>query len=274
MKKYLIGIAAIGALIATPAGAADLYRPRPPVYTKAPAYVAPSCTWCGWYIGVNAGWVGSANDTITNTGTDTDGGGLGTVLAAGALPSSVSLSDDGFLGGGQIGYNWQSGAAVFGLEADFDGASAKSSTTVVWPGGLGFVPFSTTYNRELDWLGTVRGRIGVAAGSSFLLYGTGGLAVGRTKIGNQFICAACGPPASTEASTSNTSTNTSAGWTVGAGAEWMFAPHWSLKAEYLFVDLGSHSSTITYTYGTDTSTLTSSVKDTYNIARAGINYHF
>ena len=109
---------------------------------------------------------------------------------------------------------------------------------------------------------------------SFLLYATGGLAVGQTKIGNQFICPVCGPPASTQASTTNQNTNTSAGWTVGAGAEWMFAPRWSLKAEYLYVDLGSHSSTITYTYNAGPSTLTSSVRDAENIVRGGINYHF
>jgi len=109
---------------------------------------------------------------------------------------------------------------------------------------------------------------------AFLLYATGGLAVGQTKIGNQFICPACAPPASTEAATSNTNTRTSAGWTVGAGLEWMLAPRWSVKAEYLYVDLGSQSSTITYTYGANTSTLTSSVRNHENIARAGINYHF
>jgi len=108
---------------------------------------------------------------------------------------------------------------------------------------------------------------------SFLVYGTGGLAVGQVKIGNQFICPTCAPPASTEASTTNTNTSTAAGWTVGAGAEWKFAPAWSVKAEYLYVDLGTHSSLITYTYPI-ASTLRSSVHDTFNIARVGVNYSF
>jgi outer membrane immunogenic protein len=84
----------------------------------------------------------------------------------------------------------------------------------------------------------------------------------------------CAPPSATEASTANIISSTSAGWTVGAGAEWMFAPQWSVKAEYLYVDLGTNSSTITYAYGANTSALTSSVHDTYNVVRGGINFHF
>jgi len=73
----------------------------------------------------------------------------------------------------------------------------------------------------------------------------------------------------------HSTSNVSAGWTIGAGAEWMFAPHWSLKAEYLYVDLGNISSTINYAYATgNTSTLTATVRDTMNIVRGGINYHF
>jgi outer membrane immunogenic protein len=136
------------------------------------------------------------------------------------------------------------------------------------------VPVSTGYNREIDWLSTYRGRLGVTATPEVLLYATGGLAVGQTKIGNSFGCPTCNPPSGTETSSANLTSNTSAGWTVGAGAEWMFAPHWSVKAEYLYVDLGSHNSTITYTYGPNTSTLTSSVHDTDNVVRGGINYRF
>jgi outer membrane immunogenic protein len=84
----------------------------------------------------------------------------------------------------------------------------------------------------------------------------------------------CAPPASTEATTTNSVSNTSPGWTVGAGAEWMFAPNWSVKAEYLYVDLTSHSSTIVYTYGANTSSLTSTAHDSEHVVRGGINFHF
>jgi outer membrane immunogenic protein len=69
----------------------------------------------------------------------------------------------------------------------------------------------------------------------------------------------------------NSTSNTSTGWTVGAGLEWRFAPAWSVKAEYLYVDLGSHSDTIVYNYG-PTSSLTSTVRETDNIVRVGVNY--
>ncbi len=246
--------------------------------TKAIAYkaltTAPAPSWSGWYIGANAGWIGSASDPITNTSTDTGLGGLGHGQTIGKIPSSLNLNSSGFLGGGQVGYNWQAGNWVYGLEGDIQGANAKATVTSSSAPGLPGLPVATTYNRALDWLGTFRGRVGVTATPSLLLYGTGGLAVGRTKIGNQYICPACSPPSASEATTLNTSTHTSAGWTVGAGAEWMFAPKWSAKVEYLYVDLGNHTSTITYTYTPNISTLTSSARDTANIARGGINYHF
>jgi outer membrane immunogenic protein len=273
MRKSVLLVGAT-LLLAGPALAADLSKP--PVY-KAPALV-PALSWSGWYIGANAGWVGSANDNVTNTGTDTDHAGLGTLLATGLIPGSVPVKLSGFIGGGQIGYNWQAGNLVFGLEADFDGISAKGDTAAVSPGSL-TTPFATMFNRELDWLGTFRGRLGFTIAPPFLVYATGGLAVGETKIGNSFSCPTCLPPSFTQASTANIDSNTSAGWTVGAGAEWMFAPNWSVKAEYLYVDLGSHSSTSSYAYGPGgttvfNSTLTSTVRDTEHIVRAGINFHF
>lgn len=264
-----LGIGGLGA-----ASAADMAVKAPP------PPLAPVYNWTGFYVGGNAGWVGSASNTITNTGADAGVGGLGSALnVLGSIPSTVSASASGFIGGGQVGYNWQTANWVFGLEGDIQGTTAKRDVIVAFPGSALSVPLSTTYHRELDWLATFRGRVGITATPSFLLYATGGLAVGETKIGNSFICAACVPAASTQAGTVAQSDNTAVGWTVGAGAEWMFAPHWSVKAEYLYADLGRHSSTINYIYGpggalTTASSLTSSIRDTWNIARVGVNYKF
>ena len=264
MNKALIGIAALAAVSGTSAFAADLSA-----LMKAPV-MPPACVWCGSYIGGNAGWVGSANDNVTNAGADTGATGLGSFLAAGAIAEAVRSDVSGFVGGGQIGYNYQPGPNwLIGVEADLEGATAKSSTFASFPGTAAFVPFSTSYNREFEWVSTFRMRFGVTQGS-FLLYGTAGFAVGETQIGNQFICAACVPPASAVASVPHTTT----GWTAGAGIEWLFGEHWSFKAEYLFIDLGNNSSAITYAYGANVSTLTSNVHDTMNIARGGINFHF
>jgi outer membrane immunogenic protein len=134
---------------------------------------------------------------------------------------------------------------------------------------------TTTLSRQLDWLATARGRVGYTVTPTFLMYGTGGLAVGHTNMGSAITDPLGAPPPESEPTTNLTSTNTAAGWTAGAGAEWLFAPRWSVKAEYLYVDLGRHSNTLTYTYGGgNTSTLTSTVKDISSIVRAGINYHF
>jgi outer membrane immunogenic protein len=270
MKKLLFALSMLAMGTAT-ASAADLpaksYAPPPPL--------APIYNWTGFYVGVNGGFIGSNGDTVNNVGTDTGGGGLGTALGIGAIPFSTNgLGVTGGMVGGTFGYNWQVNPSwVVGLEGDIDWVSAKASFNTGFITVGAFAPVATAYSRELNWLATFRGRVGVIVVPSFLFYGTAGGALGQTRVGSQFICPACEPPSFTEASTINTTTTTAAGWTAGAGVEWMFAPNWNLKGEYLFVDLGNHSSTIVYTYGA-TSSLTSTVKDTFSNVRVGVNYIF
>jgi outer membrane immunogenic protein len=264
MRRLLLAGVALGVLI-MPAMAADMAP-----YYRAPP-LAPVLTWAGLYIGVNAGWIGSSGNTITNTGTDTGGAGLGTALALGLIPGSIGVSHNGFIGGGQIGYNWQFDPNwVWGIEADFDGASAKGSATATFPGNLAIPAMSSTFSRELDTLGTVRGRVGWLSSPNWLWYATGGLAYGESKLSSAWICTACGPPSGAGPSTSSTLV----GWTAGAGVEWKFAPAWSVKVEYLYVDLGNQSNTISYNYAGFTSSMTSTVNERDNIVRAGINYKF
>jgi outer membrane immunogenic protein len=266
MKKFLLATAAIGAL-ASPVMAADM----------APYYKAvPVCIWCGFYVGVNLGWAGSSKN-LTNTGADTDSGGLGNALNFGRIPATVGMDHNGFIGGGQIGYNWQLAPTwVAGIEADFDGLANNSSTLAFPFGGtaapaIPSVPFASSFTSGLDTLGTVRGRIGWLWMPALLAYATGGLAYGETKVGSTWTCPTCTPPAAL----AFTSTGYSTGWTVGAGLEWQFLPRWSVKAEYLYVDLGSRSETISYAYALgNSSSLTSTVHEKDNILRAGLNYRF
>ena len=151
---------------------------------------------------------------------------------------------DGFVGGGQLGYNWQSGALVFGLEGDFQGTAQDRSTAL----GGGF-----TATEKLPWFATVRGRLGYAAGP-WLLYGTGGVAWVNYKV-----------EISNGAATVSDN-DTKAAWTLGAGVEYMFAPNWSTKLEYLYMDTGNTDVTL---FGT---TYNGRAKN--NIVRAGLNYHF
>jgi outer membrane immunogenic protein len=265
MKEILLAVLASCASI-LPAMAADVS----PSYIRPP----PAWSWTGLYVGANAGWAGST-DAVTNLGTDTGGGGLGTSLLNGGIPGAINLNQTGFIGGGQVGYNWQVAPTwVVGIEADFGGTNAKGSNAFTFLGNPGFPPITTTYSRELDWLGTLRGRFGYLWFPSLLLYGTGGLAYGENKIGAAAVCSAWAPPCQSEGGTANQTSNTSVGWTLGTGAEWRFAPAWSVRAEYLYVEFGRHSSTISYAYAGNVSTLTSSVRERDNIVRFGVNYMF
>ncbi len=190
------------------AQAADLYGSRPyPNYTVN--RVLDDCSWAGPYLGGNIGYAwGSVDNNPTK-------------------PS-------GFVGGVQAGYNWQTGAFVFGVEGDLQATGADDT----------FAPWKFSN----PWFGTVRGRAGYAFVNNFLVYATGGLAFGELR-----------------AETFGLSeTHTNAGWTAGVGAEFLFAPQWSAKVEYLYVDLANSNFTVTgasngYRFG---------------VLRAGINYHF
>jgi outer membrane immunogenic protein len=243
MKKLVIA-SLVSAAFVVPALAADL-APAP-VYKAPPPVLPVVWSWTGFYIGSNFGWIGSTDNAITNTGTDNGPGGLGTYLSFGGIPATISASHSNFIGGGQIGYNWQWGPSwVLGLEADFDGIASPSTTVVAaFPGNAAFAPAQSGFARALDDLGTVRGRVGYLISPSFLGYATGGLAYGETKLLNAFYGNTFVPPAAS----TNLIDNMQVGWTVGAGVEWRFAPQWSVKAEYLYVDLGSISSTISYAY--------------------------
>lgn len=259
MKKLLIAGAALAALIGTPALAADMALKAPP------APPAPVCIWCGWYVGVNIGG-GWGNNNIGNYVTATPD----FAPSAAIIPGNLGLKPSGVLGGGQVGYNWQNGMWVFGLEADIQGSDVKDSRTI----NLGIPPASATTigSDKLDWFGTVRGRLGVTPTSNFLLYGTGGLAYGETKDTGQIFNPAA--PV-TSGNFFSSQSNTRAGWTAGGGAEWMFMPKWSFKVEYLYADLGNTNLTWRDTTGNfPASSLTYQYKHRYNIARAGINLHF
>jgi outer membrane immunogenic protein len=178
-SRFIVSAAlALGAIVGIGAASAADLAARP--YTKAPMLVDPGYNWTGFYVGGNIGYSwGRSSDTSTLAT------GAGTVLF-----TSISRSDlNGVVGGGQIGYNWQMKNWVWGLEADIQGSDQKGGRDFACPTGVctppsGFgipvpgpaVPVSL--NQKLDWFGTVRGRIGLLASPSILLYGTGGLAYG------------------------------------------------------------------------------------------------
>jgi outer membrane immunogenic protein len=217
MRKLFHTAAAIAALLALSmaANAAEVGA-RPPVYAPPPIYVAPPFSWTGFYLGANIGgaW-GRRNVTDSLFG----------------LSLSNSVNNNGaFIGGGQLGYNYQFGNFVLGIEGDFDGVANTNTAAngVVGP-GIGTI-LLTSNNR---WITTLAARVGVA-NDTWLFYGkAGGGWVGSDKftITNT----------ATGASITGSNTNTNSGWLVGAGIEWALAPNWSVKIEYDYLGLNSQT---------------------------------
>jgi outer membrane immunogenic protein len=220
MKRVILaGVSALAVVtMMSAANAADLPR-RAAMPVKAPVYAAPF-SWTGFYLGINGGgaW-GRSNWSAAATDFNTSGGMVG----------------------GTVGYNWQNGPVVFGLEGDLDWSGVKGSSTC----GVG-----VSCETRNDWLGTARGRIGYAF-NRFMPYITGGLAVGNVK-------------ASTAAGSTD---ETRAGWALGGGIEANIAGPWSAKIEYLYADLGKTNCAACAVGGTD-------VSFHENIVRAGLNYRF
>jgi len=204
-----VAIAAIFGLGAwQAASAADLPRRAPAPVT---AVYAPVSTWTGCYIGGNAGAGWGSGDISTSAGT-------------------VSGSSDSarFVGGGQIGCDWQTGAWVFGIRNMLDWADAERSGTI---GSGAFAGYSARL--ENDWLDLLTGRIGFAVQPNWLLYFQGGAAWRKNSL-------TVWNPAGVEVgSTSRTRT----GWTLGVGSEYKFAPNWSVFVEYNHADFGGTSAT-------------------------------
>ena len=264
MKKRLFAIATLAALAATPALAADMAVKAPP-----PAVYS----WAGFYVGGNigGGWVqdGGRSRCFDQFGVQ-NGPDCQNVV-------NSSVSSSGFIGGGQIGYNWQLNSSwVYGVEADIQGANIKGSTVVNGPfpffgAGLGVGDAATqfTAQEKIDWIGTARGRVGMTTGPA-LLYVTGGLAFGHADLSTSFT-----DP--TVFTFSDSAGVTRAGWTAGGGAEWALAGHWSAKLEGLYYNLGTATLLTGPSFlgaGVTTSTHGKDFQLQGEIARLGLNYRF
>ncbi len=292
MKKLLLSTVAVCATLAAGAAlAADL-----PSRKAAPVYVAPPPPppmWTGFYIGLNAGatFGGSQNVNVGTYGMGNAPGALGLAAASAAAGTGpFSVNNTGFIGGGQAGYNYQWNQIVLGLEADMQGVAGGTSnaSSATGAGVLGAPAFSVlggvNVTKSLDYLGTVRGRVGYLVTPTILLYATGGLAYGGvTSSTSVFQSMSPAAPGITSAwGGAGAYSDTRVGWTAGAGAEWMFMPNWSAKIEYLYYNLG----TVNYTGGVMGSTILATGAPAFmnavstttrydgHIVRAGLNYHF
>jgi outer membrane immunogenic protein len=249
---WLIGISAL--LIEVPANianAADMALKAPPP--------ADANSWTGYYFGINGGY-GWSQSTPNDTYCITMAG----MLNGGTcdLPNNGFVRPGGSLFGGQAGYNLQSGSIVSGLEADIQWSSIKDANSIAetTPGRF------DTGSSDLDWFGSLRGRLGILASPRSLLYATAGLIYGGEKVSFNLIEAPL-------VSYPSNSSVTRGGWTGGGGFEYAFTGHFSGKIEGLYYDLGS-SNIISSPNPLNGRTEGAIYKFTGGIVRAGLNYNF
>jgi outer membrane immunogenic protein len=247
--------AAVGLLaltgLATPAAAADLGA-RP--ITKAPV-AAPIALydWSGFYIGGHIG--GTSADKDWSIDPATVFAPLGIALPGGAI-NVGSHRAEGFLAGGQAGFNWQTGAWVFGIEGQASWTNADGDDINCF-GGVGL-----TCRTEMNWMATIAGRVGYAF-NNLLLYGKGGVAF-VDEDHSIFITGAPGLGAFTAGVTRT-------GWMAGAGLEWGFTPNWSAKIEYNFMDFGTDSVSFAFA---GVPIINLDIDQQVHVVKAGINYRF
>ncbi len=305
MKKALLAsVGTLATVSAFSAFAADL-----PSGKDAPVYAPPPTMWTGFYAGLNAGYNFGTNANVFSQ----NWGGPWTIpgIPTGILPGTAPIAMDvaasntqsGFIGGGQIGYNYQYGSNILlGVEADIQGTGIRGSSL---GGGaaaarqttnLGIFNITSQSNvvgssiiqGGIDWLGTVRGRIGYLWTPTLLVYGTGGFAYGgvyANVVQTAYENVSTGAGAFSQTNTwvgGGRQNQLLTGWTAGGGAEWMFMPNWSLKAEALYWDLGRMNvQTASYGVSGNAGAVAntvgwgrSSVSYQGVQAKVGVNYHF
>jgi outer membrane immunogenic protein len=287
MKRFAACITPVALLMGSSALAADM------ALKAAPPASARVFSWTGWYVGLNAGG-GWGRDALDNS--FIPGACVGDSPAECAnefdllnatLPAQFDVHPRGFIGGGQLGYNYQSGAFVAGIETDFQGTGLKGNDNTaasVVPANFPTALLSTvgTGSEKIDWFGTLRGRLGWAPTPPLLVYLTGGLAYGRVQTGASFSEQAfVGGVLNSSGSAAILQSDILAGWTAGGGLEWMLAPQWSVKGEYLYYDLGTASlnqTLVVVSAITPSSFLKDNIQSAANyrgnIVRIGVNYKF
>ena len=262
MNKVLLGgsVAIVMLAGAGAAMAADLPARTGPVSAPVLYSAPPVFSWTGFYLGVNAGY--SVNDSKATT--------IGTpsfVDLDNTVPGSLSVGKDGFIGGGQIGYNQQFSGAIVGVEADIQYVDGKEGS-VFTPA---FAGISTSASSGLEYLGTVRARVGFLTAPRLMVYGTGGLAYGNPNNAASVTTTAGGVWGSNK-------DDTRFGYTVGGGVEYALTNNLTAKVEYLYYDLGKRTVTAQPLNAAATAltglAYQARFENNGHIVRGGVNYKF
>jgi outer membrane immunogenic protein len=223
--------------------------------------------WTGAFVGVNTAY-GSSGISSSLAGLSSHARGH---QAAFEAPRELKFDTAGSLNGLQAGYNYNNGRALFGVEADLQHAGVGGTASVTWGGG-----YNTTIDQNIRWFGTARARLGYFVSDDLLIFGTAGLAFGRTDLNAGFT--QVGAPCTLVDCAVGSSSGLTKGWASGLGVEYAIAPQLSFKGEYVRVDLGSRTLTIV-DRGLHAGPVTGAnfaVKSSFdmNIVRAGINYRW
>ncbi len=319
MKKALLSAAAVSAFLTSPAFSDELAKIR--TETRIPVW---SSTWQGFYAGLSAGYslAGNSSYESQNVGPswihNPNAGKFGNIALAPSIGLSTmsgggTINQSGFLGGIQIGYNFQCNSnIIIGFETDIQGADIHGGRGgrrigVASLAGLpnDYVADSTSlglnqFDAGVSYLGTLRGRLGYLLTQEVMLYGTGGLTYGEayssmTQSALENVTYNYNPPGSppipqgysTNIWTGNgQQSQLLTGWNAGGGVEWMFKNSWTVKFEAIYWDLGKISRD-TIAYGISGNTDNDNYLSTLNnfglnhfsssnngiILRAGLNYH-
>jgi outer membrane immunogenic protein len=222
---------------------------------QADEYVLPN--FGGGYLGVALGVGGHHVNVDNNT--------LGT--------SFDDTQSSAFTVGGYAGYSWLCQYFLFGVETDFNWLNSSPTAYDIEFGPTGLNE-TTALNSRLDWFGTVRGRIGGIVDDNWLIYATGGLAYGQFDHKLTDNCVGCGNSPFNLGPFQQSNTATKVGWTMGGGTEFLYDDHWRLRAEALYVDLGSESQTYIVTTPIGTGISETTWEDQFWVARIGLSYAF
>ncbi len=278
-KFGLAGAATLAALsITNAASAADMAVKAPPI-VPPPVY-----SWTGFYVGgqVGSGW--GTSQTTVDVGNTFIGPPVNNTIN-GLIPGALNLfiplpqvQMNGFVGGGQAGYNWQTGVFVLGVEGDILWSGIKGTTSCI-------LVFNCT--NEVKWIGDITGRLGVTVGDRGLVYIKGGAAWADASVGINQSAAVVGPGFAAFGAVNGSVSKTVFGGTLGAGVEYGFLPGWSVKLEYDYFDFGKEHMNIPVTAAGGIAIVGGpalagaigihspiSVDEKVHTVRIGVNYHF
>jgi outer membrane immunogenic protein len=264
MKRLLIGAMSATALAGGigMAGAADMGAP----YYRAPPMV-PLLTWTGFYAGANVGGAWSSNNALWSP--------LPSSAAFGEFPIAGNTGGSSAIGGFQAGYNWQFAPTwVVGLEGDWSRAKTGTSFNAPWttnPGSVAVPGSFTSMSSTLDWVSSLRARLGYLVMPNLMAYGTAGGAWGKIDY------AASNSGGVIPYATSTAFSRTQGGWVAGGGLEWMITNNWLLRGEYLYYSLNSAPSAVAVSGAFPGSAFPSGYSwsnTNVSVARAALSYKF